>query len=500
MFPNTGPEISSDSAGNKQPLDKFWLRLLYAFSGLMLVCGFAAIYAENYLLLLIPCGILFLYLSLNDFRVIYFLLLFLLPLSTEVALPGGFATDFPTEPLIAGLMILFFCTVAARPATLDKEVLKNPVIFLLILHYCWILIATVYSADPLVSVKFSIAKTWYIITFVFVTGMIIKDVSTFKIAFWCVLIPLLFTVIYSLVRHSRYDFSFQTVNEQMIPFFRNHVNYACTLAQMMPFVVLAIGWYRKGSVARRFLLFSFALLLVAIYFAYTRSAWLSLLGACCMYFVIRSKLTGWLLAAGMAGLVGLLVYMSVQNHYLNFEPDFEHTIYHPELEDHLLSTFEGEDVSSAERVYRWIAGIRMWLDKPVIGYGPGNFYGFYKSFTVTSFKTYVSENPERSSVHNYFILLMTEQGIIGLLIFLALTIVLLTQGQRIYHETTDRAERRYVMAVLLCLVIIYMNTMLSDLIETDKIGSFFFICIALIVNQDIRNNRLKQQQQQIPLK
>lgn len=492
MHPNADTEITRLTAGSSQPLEKFWLRLFYVFGGLMLICALLAIYTENYLLLLIPCGVLFLYLSINDFRAIYYLLLFLLPLSTEVALPGGFATDFPTEPLIAGLMILFIGAVAARPALLDKEVLKNPIIFLLLLHYCWILVATIYSADPLVSVKFAVAKTWYIITFVFVTGLIIKDVSAFKIAFWCILIPLLFTALYSLVRHSRYDFSFQTVNEQMIPFFRNHVNYACTLAQMMPFVVLAIGWYRKKSFTRRFLLFSFALLLVAIYFAYTRSAWLALLGACCMYFVIRSKLTSWLLAAGLAVMLGVLVYMSMQNHYLNYEPDFEHTIYHPELEDHLLSTFEGEDVSSAERVYRWIAGIRMWMDKPLIGYGPGNFYGFYKSFTVTSFKTYVSENPERSSVHNYFILLLTEQGVIGLLFFLALTIALLTQGQRIYHETIDKAERRYVMAVLLCLVIIYMNTMLSDLIETDKIGSFFFICIALLVNQDIRNRRLTQ--------
>ncbi|MGB3075043.1 MAG: O-antigen ligase family protein [Chitinophagales bacterium] len=493
MIPTTNTQLNSLTRGSQPPIDKLWLNLFYTFFGLLFICAFASIYTENYLLLLIPGSILFIYLCINDFRSIYFLLLFLLPLSTEVALPGGFATDFPTEPLIAGLMLLFFCAVAARPAIFNQEVLKSPIIFLLLIHFCWILVATAYSADPLVSVKYSLAKMWYIITFVFVTGLVIKELTTFKTAFWCILIPLLFTAVYSLVRHSRYDFSFQTVNEQMIPFFRNHVNYACTLAQIMPFVVLAIGWYKKKSLARRFLLFSFALLLVAIYFAYTRSAWLSLIGACFMYIIIRNKLTGWLLTAGLAAMLGFMIYMSVQNHYLNYAPDFEHTIYHQELEDHLLSTFEGEDVSSAERVYRWIAGVRMWLDRPVIGYGPGNFYGFYKAFTVTSFKTYVSENPERSSVHNYFLLLLTEQGIIGLLIFLALTIVLLMQGQRIYHQTIDREEKRYVMAVLLCLVIIYVNTMLSDLIETDKIGSFFFICIALLVNQDVRNKKLRNQ-------
>lgn len=490
MIRNEQHPLKKLSAGSGQPIEKFWLYLFYAFCGILLVSGFASIYTENYLLLLIPFSILFLYLCVNDFRIIYFFLLFLIPLSTEVALPGGFATDFPTEPLIAGLMILFLGALAAKPSIVDKEVLKNPIIFLLLLHYCWILVATIYSQDALVSIKFSLAKTWYIITFVFITGIIIKEVYSFKTAFWCLFIPLLFTVFYSLVRHARFGFSFESVNEQMLPFFRNHVNYACTVAQMMPFVVLAIGWYRKGSFTRRFLIFSFVVLLVAIYFSYTRSAWLSLVSAVAMYFVFRKKLSGWLLGLGIAGAIGFMLFMSINNHYLNYEPDFEHTIYHADLEDHLLSTFEGEDVSSAERVYRWIAGVRMWLHKPINGYGPGNFYDFYKSFTVTGFKTYVSENPERSSVHNYFILLLTEQGLVGLLIFLALTIALLTHGQRIYHETKDKQEKRYVMAVLLCLVIIYANTMLSDLIETDKIGSFFFICIALLVNQDVRNKRL----------
>jgi O-antigen ligase len=82
---------------------------------------------------------------------------------------------------------------------------------------------------------------------------------------------------------------------------------------------------------------------------------------------------------------------------------------------------------------------------------------------------------------------LTEQGVIGLLIFLALTICIFVNGQRIYHQTISKKEKHYVLAILLCLVIIYVNTFLSDLLETDKIGSFFFICIALLVNQDIRN-------------
>jgi O-antigen ligase len=440
--------------------------------------------------MLIPAGILFLYLSIINFKLIYFLLLAMIPLSIEVALPGGFATDFPTEPLIVGLMFLFLGFVAANPQTFDKKFLQHPVTFLLIIHYCWILVSATYSADTIVSLKFLLAKTWYIITFVFLTAALITDVNVFKKVFWCIFIPLFGTVLYTLIRHSAYDFSFQSVNEQMQPFFRNHVNYACTLAQVIPFVILAITWYRKGSKTRIFLICTLIILAVAIYFAYTRSAWLSLLVAAIMFFVIKKGWMAGVLTIGVTAVVGFFLYMSVNNHYLAHEPDYEHTIYHPELEDHLISTFEGEDVSSAERIYRWVAGVRMWSSRPITGYGPGNFNNFYKTFTVTGFETYVSDNPERSSIHNYFLLVLTEQGIIGLIIFIVLTILIFIKGQQIYNKTQQIEEKRYVMAVLLCLVIIYVNTFLSDLIETDKIGSFYFICIALLVNQDLRNRRL----------
>lgn len=481
----------------KQPIETFWLLIFYGFSVLFLVSGFLSIYFENYLLMLFPVGILFFYLSINDFKFIYFLLLFTIPLSVEVALPGGFSTDFPTELLIAGLMILFFCFVAVKPKSFDPHFFRNPIIFILFIHYLWILFTTVYSSDAIISIKYSIAKTWYLVTFVLLTALVIRDVNVFKTAFWYILIPLIFTVIYTLIRHARYDFSFQTVNEQMQPFFRNHVNYACTLAQMIPFVILSISWYKRKSKSRRFLIGTLLLLLVAIYFAYTRSAWLSLLTAGVMYVAIRKKLMGWMLGAGVAAVVGFFVFMSINNNYLNYEPDYTHTIYHPELEDHLISTFEGEDVSSAERIYRWVAGIRMWTDNPIVGYGPGNFYNFYKPYTVTGFETYVSGNPEKSSIHNYFLLMLTEQGIVGLIIFIILTLVVLIKGQQIYHQTIQQEDKRYVMAIVLCLVIIYVNTFLSDLIETDKIGSFYFICIALLVNQDVRNKHLKSGAMQI---
>jgi O-antigen ligase len=124
--------------------------------------------------------------------------------------------------------------------------------------------------------------------------------------------------------------------------------------------------------------------------------------------------------------------------------------------------------------------------QPILGWGPGTFVSFYKPFAVTSFQTYVSDNPEQSGIHNYFLMVLVEQGIPGLLIFLAFLVVVLLRGERLYHALAAWPERqRIVMAVLLSLVVIVAFLLINDLVETDKVGSFFFINIAILVNQDI---------------
>ena len=168
------------------------------------------------------------------------------------------------------------------------------------------------------------------------------------------------------------------------------------------------------------------------------------------------------------------------NNYLDSQPDYDKTVTHTEFDDLLSATTKGQDVSTMERVYRWVAGGHMIADKPALGFGPGTFTKYYKSYTIFGFNTYVSDNWELSGIHCYYLMTAVEQGIIGALLFLALIFLVLLKGEQVYHQTKSVGRRRVVMMAILATVVIDGLLLMNDLVETDKVGSFFFLCMALI--------------------
>jgi O-antigen ligase len=169
---------------------------------------------------------------------------------------------------------------------------------------------------------------------------------------------------------------------------------------------------------------------------------------------------------------------------LAFAHDYKTTIFHTNFEEHLSATYEMKDVSTAERFHRWIAGVHMAGDSWQTGFGPTTFYQHYKSYTVPAFKTWVSKNEEQSTVHNYFLLLLVEQGAIGLLLFLSLLGAMFWQVQNIYHRTNNLFWKYTVAAIAAILVMQCIVNFLSDLVETDKAGSVFYLCVAVLIIAD----------------
>jgi O-antigen ligase len=136
----------------------------------------------------------------------------------------------------------------------------------------------------------------------------------------------------------------------------------------------------------------------------------------------------------------------------------------------------------------------MFTEEPIVGFGPNTFYTYYKGYTVDVFKTYVSNNPEHSSVHNYFLLMALEQGIIGLFLFCCLLFVLMWYTEKLYHQLHNNFYRKIALTTGVVVVMIATINCMSDMIETDKIGSLFWLSVGMVI---VLSNKLKEEKESI---
>jgi len=465
-----------------------WFYFLSAFS---ILCFISGLYFDEIILQLIPFGVLVVAVALLNLKPLYFLLIASIPVSITYNFGDNLALNVPTEPLMVGFLLLLPIYILLKPNNEKKALLNHPLVLLLILMLVWLGISTIYSTEKLISTKFFLAKCWFVSSFGILTALMVKNVNNYKTWFWSFFIPLIGVTIYILIKHYSFNFSFALVNRTMPPFFGNHVDSAVTQVAFLPFLLCSRFLYKKGSIARLIIDCCIPLLIIGIYYSYTRAAIASLAIIVVAFAIVKFKLMYPTIITGLIIIFAFLGVMQSNNTYLNYAPDYNRTIYHSNWKSHLSATLAMKDISAMERVYRWIAGFRMVSEKPIVGFGPGAFYENYKKYTISSFKTYVSDNPEKSTVHNYYLLVLIEQGFVGLILLLSIILITLIKAQQLFHSNLSPPYKYIVMASITSFIILLANNFLSDLVEVDKTGSLFFINIALIISIDLHHKASK---------
>ncbi|WP_019949516.1 O-antigen ligase family protein [Hymenobacter aerophilus] len=418
---------------------------------------------------------------LVDWRLVYWLFFLTLPFSQEISLSGSLSLDVPSEPLMLVLSGCIGASLLMRRHRLPARELTHPLLVILALTLLWALVSAFFSVDSTKSIKYLLAKSWYLTPFVLGTLLLLRRPADLWRVTMLYIAGTVFTVVVVLVKQATRGFAFDATQWAVHDFYRNHVIYATVLALLLPFIFYR--WRSRQGAARLGWGAVLGLVLVGLLLSYTRASVLSLPVAGLFYLVMRLRQTRLLLAGVLVAALAGAGYFVSQNNYMLYAPDFEKTVFNGEnFEKHLEATYKLEDVSGMERVYRWVAAARMAADKPLVGSGPNTFYPEYKRYTVSSFRTYVSDNTEKSTTHNYFLLLLAEQGFPGMLLFIALVGATLITIETLYHRTAPGSEyRAVVLACGLSFVIITFHLLLNELVEVDKIGSFFFINLAMLV-------------------
>jgi O-antigen ligase len=456
--------------------------LFVGFVGLLLLGGAAAGVAQQPALLLPGLLAVGLLLALVEWRWLYYGLFALLPFSQEIGLFGGLSMDVPSEPLMLALTACVGLALLLGQGRLPRREWAHPLLVILALMLTWTALDAAFSVDTTKSIKYLLAKAWYLVPFVLGTLLVVRrpaDAWRFAAVYAA---SASLGVLYVASRHATQGFSFEQINWALHPFFRNHVIYATMLALLVPFCWFAQQASRSAA-ARLGWRLALGVLLFGLLTSYTRASILSLPIAGLFYGVMRFRLTKLMLLAVAVGVTFTVTYFVAGDRYMEYAPDYEHTVFNGQnFERHLEATYKLQDVSGMERVYRWVAAARMIGEKPLTGSGAATFYPEYKRYTVKSFRTYVSANPEKSTTHNYFLLQLAEQGIPGFVLFLTLIATTLLMAERLYHRSRPQPEvRRVVLAATLSFVVIVFHLTLNELVEVDKIGPVFFICLALLV-------------------
>ena len=456
-------------------------KLFYAGGLFFLLCLVLVALTGQYLFAAMPFILLTLIAGWQFRQTLLFVLLFSLPFSVEYNFSESLGTDLPDEPLMWLTSFIVIGNMLYRPSALSQKYLLHPISILLAILLVWTLVTVLFSSEPLASLKFLLAKSWYVLAFVIAPMLFLQKKEAIEKAALVLSVSMGMAVLIVLYRHYQTGFSFATVNDALVPFFRNHVTYSAMLVCFVPLLIAFHNKYKLHSWLGRLFLFMIPIFLVAIFLSYARGAWLALAAGVIAYILIKNKmLVAGLVISVVIGLT-ILFWLKQNDRYLQYAHDFRTTIFHKNFNEHLIATYRLKDVSTAERFYRWVAGARMIKDNPVTGFGPGSFYPHYKEYAVPAFKTWVSDNKDHSTVHNYFLLLAIEQGLPGLFFFLLLAGVMLFFAQRIYHSSCDPFHKTIGMLTGVILVMILVVNFLSDLIETDKTGSLFFLSLSLLI-------------------
>ncbi len=475
-------------AGLKNYFLRWWLPTLAAVA--FFITG---ITCEEPLLIVIPFVALAVVFFTSDIKTLFWFLAFCIPLSTEFAVTATLSTDLPDEPLmlmVAGAIIILLIT---KQQAIPAEVKKSPLFLMLLLYLLWMVVAICFSWNVLLSVKYLAAKLWYVLAFVFGVLLFVKTKKDYEILSKAFIFSMLVPIVSSLLRHAPRGFTFESINQTLDPFFRNHVNYSAMIVCLMPVLVM---WYFFAE--KKLRIWVVVILIVfgaGLFFAYSRGGWLCIVTGLLTWIAVKKRFLISLIVISVL-LTAISFYWLIQNdNYIKFAPDFNSTIQHFNFSEHMDATYQLKDMSTMERFYRWIAGVRMIHEEKLTGYGPNSFNLYYKDYTVAAFKTWVSDNSEKSSVHNYFLLITIEQGIPGLVIFFLLLLAMFRTALMGYHLFNDRFYKALSMLCAVVLSMVVTLNLLSDLIETDKVGSIYFIIMAILMQLQLKMQLQKTGQQ-----
>jgi len=455
----------------------YFLTAIFLIANLYLV-----LQKDMFWLFLLPLALIVLYYYLVSLDKIVLLITFLTPFAVNISdLEMGLGVSLPTEPMMFGVLLMFIANLIFENKY-DKRLSNHPISYIIYMGLLWMLLTAFTSELPVVSIKFIISRLWFVVPFYFLAALIFSKMANIRRFFWLYLSALLIVILYTLAIHSQYGFNEEAGHWVMSPFYNDHTAYGAALAMFVP-VAVGFIFYPGSSKTQRVLAAIALLILIAgLIFSYGRAAWLSVAAAFGIFVLVILRIRFyWIVIVTTIFIGGFVLFQQQIFDKLekNKQDSSENFVEHIRSMSNISS-----DASNLERINRWQAAIRLFDERPVLGWGPGTYQFVYAPFQRSKEKTIISTNlGDMGNAHSEYLGPLAEMGLPGMLLVILLMIFVIYTGLRVYRRG-DREVKFLSMMATLGLITYYAHGVLNNFLDSDKLSVPFWGFIAIIVALD----------------
>lgn len=463
-----------------------WLFLL---SGVYIALVAVCLYLDFPYILLLPVVLVVLWLAFFKLEYLLLFVVMCTPLSInlEEMEVGGIGMYLPTEPLLAGILVLFFFKTLSGKSV-DKRIFKHPISICIYIYLVWMLLTCITSEYPLVSIKYVITRMWFIASMFFIATHIFSDIKKIQWYYLLYLFPLCIVIIYTVVRHAQYGFDKDSSHWVMEPLFKDHTSYGAVLAMYFPVIVGMLLKKHLNLLLRVSLSFAFVILTTGLILSYTRAAWISVIGAIGILAVMLLKIKMRTLVMSLF-LLGGLVYLSWDDIQVSLEHNKQESS--DKLGEHVGSISNvSSDASNLERLNRWNCAWEMFKERPLVGWGPGTYQFVYAPFQRSKDRTIISTNQgDGGNAHSEYLGPLCEQGVAGLILVIALLFMVSSLAFKLFYRHHERDIKILIASSYLGLMTYFIHGVLNNYLDTDKASIPFWGFIAILVSIDIYHRK-----------
>lgn len=470
------------------------LLITYVLSALFIICSIFVIREDKLWLFAFPLGILFVALAIFSLEKLLYAIVIIAPVSLQMHYFIQVDNDLsiPMDPLLFGILIIVILKWLFDRKMFDKKLLKHPVSIAIYLNLLWIFITSLTSEMPLISLKYTVSRIWFLVTFYLLAMHLFKRTDKAYKYFWLYIISFLIVIGYTLFRQNQFGlFDKRVANWVVTPFLPDHTSYATILTLILPFLIFYLIFKVKNIIKRGFVLLVIIIYVVALVLSYTRAAWLGITASTGIVILLLLKIRGRILVVfGATAVIVISMFFNQIMFYLE-KNDQDSS---DNLTEQIFSLSNiSTDASNLERINRWNCALRMFAERPFVGFGPNTYMFSYAPYQKSSEKTIISTNSgDVGNAHSEYLGPLAESGILGT--FTLLTVIILTgiSAFKVYHKSKNKEFRLLAMSAFLGLLSYYVHGFFNNFLDIDKVSILFWGLTALIVTLDVISNTEKE--------